>query len=79
MQMKVLQSLHQTPAHVACLCGLDSGIHQSFSATHGVEEEFQGRQARVERVADKALASRGLVTSWEMGKGAILQADKIGR
>lgn len=74
--MKVLQSLHETSAHVACLCRLDSCVHKALSAPHGVEEELQGGQAGVEGVAHKALASRCLVTLGEVRQGAILQASK---
>lgn len=47
--------------HVSGLCSFHSSVHQTFPASHGVEEELCGRQARVEAVGHKAFSSRQLL------------------
>ena len=71
--VQVFQRLHETPAHVSCLCSLDSGVHQALPARHGVEEELGGTEATVEGGSHKALALRGFVPPREVGQTAILQ------
>ena len=55
LHRQVLQHLHQSPLHVARLCGLHSGIDEALTATHGVEEKLRRGQAREEGVGDEAL------------------------
>ena len=46
--------LDQTALHVARVCSLDGSVHQTLTASHGVEEEFCWCQACVEAVLYKA-------------------------
>mmetsp|Transcript_57864 Transcript_57864/g.162296 ORF Transcript_57864/g.162296 Transcript_57864/m.162296 type:complete len:256 (-) Transcript_57864:1143-1910(-) len=54
LESQVLESLHQTPRHVARLCRLHRCVDEPFSAAHGVEEKLRRLQAAVEGVLHEA-------------------------
>lgn len=47
--------------HVPSLCSFHRSVHQTLSASHGVEEELCGRQTRIEAVGHKAFSSGQLL------------------
>ena len=75
--VQVFQGLHEAPAHVACLCSLDSSVHQALPACHGVEEELGGAEAAVEGGGHKALALRCLVAPRKVRQTAVLQHSHL--
>mmetsp|Transcript_12902 Transcript_12902/g.36287 ORF Transcript_12902/g.36287 Transcript_12902/m.36287 type:complete len:406 (-) Transcript_12902:808-2025(-) len=74
VHIQVLQRLHQTPGHVACLGSLHGSVDKPLAAAHGMEEELRGGEATVEGVGDKALPLRRLVVPREVREGAVAEA-----
>ena len=48
VQAEVLQALQEPPGQVACLCSLDSGVHQALPPSHSMKHKLSGVEAPVE-------------------------------
>src|SRR5581483_2938253 len=76
LDLQVLQRVDQAALHVAGPARAHGGVHEAFAATHGVEEELQGREAALVRVLHEALGLGAQVAHREVGERAAMIAAR---
>ena len=68
-----LHGLDQSALDVSGFGGFDSGIDETLSASHGVEEKLGGRQAGQVRVLHEPLRLRRVIVLHEMRQSSIIR------